>query len=189
MWVGHSYPAHLDFSLSVAVFGNSTHRTLFPSLYSSGFGHDRCPTTRQICGSHTSDKTISCYNFRISGWRYRLGVRTEDSQSSNPGSIPGSATNYHPPKPANSAGSVFAQKSWWRSLPAKSAPRGTQNGTQRFRPEKGSFFDSEKHPTFGLKRRAKRASRWRRVLDSGTPLGHTFGTDGDNSVGVLLIQD
>ena len=25
--------------------------------------------------------------------RYRLGVRTEDSQSSNPGSIPGSATN------------------------------------------------------------------------------------------------
>ena len=26
-------------------------------------------------------------------WRYRLGVRTEDSQSSNPGSIPGSATN------------------------------------------------------------------------------------------------
>jgi hypothetical protein len=29
---------------------------------------------------------------QISGWRYRLGVRTEDSQSSNPGSIPGSAT-------------------------------------------------------------------------------------------------
>src|SRR5438874_4519101 len=29
-----------------------------------------------------------------SQWRYRLGVRTEDSQSSNPGSIPGSATNY-----------------------------------------------------------------------------------------------
>jgi hypothetical protein len=28
--------------------------------------------------------------------RYRLGVRTEDSQSSNPGSIPGSATRYHP---------------------------------------------------------------------------------------------
>ena len=27
-------------------------------------------------------------------WRYRLGVRTEDSQSSNPGSIPGSATKY-----------------------------------------------------------------------------------------------
>src|SRR5260370_12317562 len=27
-------------------------------------------------------------------WRYRLGVRTEDSQSSNPGSIPGSATNF-----------------------------------------------------------------------------------------------
>ena len=28
-------------------------------------------------------------------WRYRLGVRTEDSQSSNPGSIPGSATNLY----------------------------------------------------------------------------------------------
>src|SRR5208282_540059 len=39
--------------------------------------------------------TSFCYN-RISShppeWRYRLGVRTEDSQSSNPGSIPGSAT-------------------------------------------------------------------------------------------------
>ena len=29
-------------------------------------------------------------------WRYRLGVRTEDSQSSNPGSIPGSATKTVP---------------------------------------------------------------------------------------------
>src|SRR3954471_19363208 len=29
-------------------------------------------------------------------WRYRLGVRTEDSQSSNPGSIPGSATTSYP---------------------------------------------------------------------------------------------
>src|SRR5271157_1452019 len=29
-------------------------------------------------------------------WRYRLGVRTEDSQSSNPGSIPGSATSTFP---------------------------------------------------------------------------------------------
>src|ERR1022692_2414126 len=37
-----------------------------------------------------------CYNRDSSQspkWRYRLGVRTEDSQSSNPGSIPGSATN------------------------------------------------------------------------------------------------
>ena len=33
-----------------------------------------------------------CYNCH-GPWRYRLGVRTEDSQSSNPGSIPGSATN------------------------------------------------------------------------------------------------
>ena len=34
-----------------------------------------------------------CYNSEtfLRG-RYRLGVRTEDSQSSNPGSIPGSAT-------------------------------------------------------------------------------------------------
>ena len=27
-------------------------------------------------------------------WRYRLGVRTPDSQSGNPGSIPGTATNH-----------------------------------------------------------------------------------------------
>ncbi len=35
-----------------------------------------------------------CYNLACIciAWRYRLGVRTEDSQSSNPGSIPGSAT-------------------------------------------------------------------------------------------------
>src|SRR3954469_22603706 len=36
-----------------------------------------------------SPKNIYSAHFR---WRYRLGVRTEDSQSSNPGSIPGSAT-------------------------------------------------------------------------------------------------
>lgn len=35
---------------------------------------------------------LLCYNHVLPGWRYRLGVRTEDSQSSNPGSIPGSAT-------------------------------------------------------------------------------------------------
>jgi hypothetical protein len=34
---------------------------------------------------------------KFRAWRYRLGVRTEDSQSSNPGSIPGSATKYLPP--------------------------------------------------------------------------------------------
>src|SRR5581483_3998355 len=34
-----------------------------------------------------------CYNHLRPGWRYRLGVRTEDSQSSNPGPIPGRATN------------------------------------------------------------------------------------------------
>src|SRR5260370_42485155 len=39
-----------------------------------------------------------CYNlaFTLPKWRYRLGVRTEDSQSSNPGSIPGSATKSSP---------------------------------------------------------------------------------------------
>ncbi len=31
-------------------------------------------------------------------WRYRLGVRTEGSQPSNPGSIPGSATIFFPPQ-------------------------------------------------------------------------------------------
>ena len=39
---------------------------------------------------------LLCYNYRASKWRYRLGVRTEDSQSSNPGSIPGSATIQSP---------------------------------------------------------------------------------------------
>jgi hypothetical protein len=36
-----------------------------------------------------------CYNQSSLPRRYRLGVRTEDSQSSNPGSIPGSATSFH----------------------------------------------------------------------------------------------
>ena len=37
-------------------------------------------------------ETMLCYNLNLLPGRYRLGVRTEDSQSSNPGSIPGSAT-------------------------------------------------------------------------------------------------
>jgi hypothetical protein len=37
------------------------------------------------------ERTV-CYNLGSPPGRYRLGVRTEDSQSSNPGSIPGSAT-------------------------------------------------------------------------------------------------
>src|SRR6266478_110318 len=41
-----------------------------------------------------SRRRVLCYNFVSTLRRYRLGVRTEDSQSSNPGSIPGSATNY-----------------------------------------------------------------------------------------------
>ncbi len=37
-------------------------------------------------------RNCACYNEALPRRRYRLGVRTEDSQSSNPGSIPGSAT-------------------------------------------------------------------------------------------------
>ena len=55
-------------------------------------------------------RTELCYNLSSLPGRYRLGVRTEDSQSSNPGSIPGSATSYHPLEPAKSAGFLFAQK-------------------------------------------------------------------------------
>ncbi len=44
------------------------------------------------------------------GWRYRLGVRTEDSQSSNPGSIPGSATRFF---------STTANSLAWRISPAQ----------------------------------------------------------------------
>ena len=65
-----------------------------------------------------SRHNVLCYNHVLPGWRYRLGVRTEDSQSSNPGSIPGSATNYHPPKPAKSESFVFAPH-------LKSRSRGT----------------------------------------------------------------
>ena len=57
-----------------------------------------------------------CYNRPLPGWRYRLGVRTEDSQSSNTGSIPVSATNYLPLRPAKSAGFVFAREVCWHSL-------------------------------------------------------------------------
>src|SRR6266566_732336 len=39
------------------------------------------------------NQRMLCYNLGLFSRRYRLGVRTEDSQSSNPGSIPGSATN------------------------------------------------------------------------------------------------
>ena len=70
--------------------------------------------------------------------RYRLGVRTEDSQSSNPGSIPGSATSYHPLKSAKSAGFVFGPKCCLRFLAALGANCGTQNGTQA--PHPGSVM-------------------------------------------------
>ena len=42
------------------------------------------------------NQRMLCYNLGLFSRRYRLGVRTEDSQSSNPGSIPGSATKYPP---------------------------------------------------------------------------------------------
>jgi hypothetical protein len=46
--------------------------------------------------SATSAVRGLCYNQEdFARRRYRLGVRTEDSQSSNPGSIPGSATNVY----------------------------------------------------------------------------------------------
>src|SRR5579862_814545 len=35
---------------------------------------------------------LPCGNMDSPQWRYRLGVRTPDSQSGNPGSIPGTAT-------------------------------------------------------------------------------------------------
>ena len=63
-------------------------------------------------------------------WRYRLGVRTEDSQSSNTGSIPVSATSYLPLRPDKSAGFVFASKGRWHWLTGLRGYGGTQNGTQ-----------------------------------------------------------
>src|SRR5437016_13930423 len=43
-------------------------------------------------GGTRKGKERLCYNLDSSPGRYCLGVRTEDSQSSNPASIPGSAT-------------------------------------------------------------------------------------------------
>ena len=48
--------------------------------------------SRKMGDNRNSTSAVLCYNHTLPGWRYRLGVRTEDSQSSNPGSIPGSAT-------------------------------------------------------------------------------------------------
>jgi hypothetical protein len=52
-------------------------------------------TRRATLGGDRCPQFDLCYNraFTPPKWRYRLGVRTEDSQSSNPGSIPGSATS------------------------------------------------------------------------------------------------
>ena len=47
-------------------------------------------------------------------WRYRLGVRTEDSQSSNPGSIPGSATKNLPLSHVSSSISPYTAKTVWK---------------------------------------------------------------------------
>ena len=57
--------------------------------------HDASPTMLLICYNRKSSRPAAkCADSRARcwKWRYRLGVRTEDSQSSNPGSIPGSAT-------------------------------------------------------------------------------------------------
>jgi hypothetical protein len=50
----------------------------------------KCHLERHITAA-LSDSSL-CYNFGAELRRYRLGVRTEDSQSSNTGSIPVSAT-------------------------------------------------------------------------------------------------
>ncbi len=72
-----------------------------------------------FCGKAQDKNLRASYNFvnlldaRLAWgrlWRYRLGVRTEDSQSSNPGSIPGSATNYHPLSRVISAAFLFVPK-------------------------------------------------------------------------------
>ena len=55
----------------------------------------------EVGGTHDFDGTLThaltilasgCKKNELPLWRYRLGVRTSDSQSENPGSIPGSAT-------------------------------------------------------------------------------------------------
>jgi hypothetical protein len=55
----------------------------------------RLPAAVPLRARQSSAAALLCYNREVASrrvWRYRLGVRTEDSQSSNPGSIPGSAT-------------------------------------------------------------------------------------------------
>src|SRR5437588_7324848 len=49
-------------------------------------------TSRSALATRGKPRSV-CYNLGSSPGRYRLGVRTEDSQSSNAGSIPGSATS------------------------------------------------------------------------------------------------
>ena len=63
------------------------------------YDNDRSQATRIGASQPRPVLRKACYNRNLVQWRYRLGVRTEDSQSSNPGSIPGSATKYfHPIK-------------------------------------------------------------------------------------------
>ena len=114
--------------------------------------------------------------------------RPTDSQSSNPGSIPGSATNYHPPKPANSAGSVFAQKVGGALCLQKALPVVHKMVHRDFDPKKAGF-STPKSTYFWLKAESQKSQPLAPSPRFRNPLGHTFGTDGDNSVGVLLIQD
>jgi hypothetical protein len=62
----------------------------------SGSGFPACARRDTESLPQSSPHTSSGFlvkSMQFPAWRYRLGVRTEDSQSSNPGSIPGSATN------------------------------------------------------------------------------------------------
>jgi hypothetical protein len=67
---------------------------------------------------------LFCYNFKVSRWRYRLGVRTEDSQSSNPGSIPGSATKITSCYLPLSAATACTCSGWSWAAPKRVRNRG-----------------------------------------------------------------
>src|ERR1700722_2239945 len=65
----------------------------------SGSGQNGENQVQRAFRIRRNDRKLLCYNRCLPGWRYRLGVRTEDSQSSNTGSIPVSATNSLPLSP------------------------------------------------------------------------------------------
>src|SRR5271165_5468209 len=86
-------------------------------------------------------------------WRYRLGVRTEDSQSSNPGSIPGSATSYLLLSPVISYACRQCSKrpgtrhnTWWGTVAAQT---GHNLGHSHMAQAK-EFFFGQGHPPSGI---------------------------------------